>query len=134
MRLWLVLILIVLLPLRVGAADFMALQGLAHQVHAVDTADTAMAATQDTDEVHAFHDAAGHCPEHAAGFSADDTEAMTGTDACGTCSACQVCHSPLVTGEAVLAALVRPAQPVPATAVSQWHNALLQRGQKPPIS
>ena len=125
MRRLFIALMIVLLPVRGWLGDAMAMEMTQHALHA-GTAATAMAA----------HDAHGAVPDchGAAAESPAEAPAAASHDGCGTCTACQVCHT-------VALADVFPSQPargaphvlVPAPATG-FISAEPAPGFKPPIS
>jgi len=118
MRRLFIALMIVLLPVRGWLGDAMAMEMTQHALHA-GTAATAMAPD--------CHGAAAQSPDETSPPAASH-------DGCGTCTACQVCHT-VALADVLLARPARGAPhvlaPAPATGFISAEPA---RGFKPPIS
>ena len=136
MRHFILALMIVLLPLRSWAGDAMAMQmasaavaialePVASHVQKIDPAATIVPQRQ----------AIPDCHEAASGQldSGEPTSRETGNDHCGTCLACQVCHT-----VALLPALLEVASVLVSTRLRPTHTAFTSAaaalGQKPPIA
>jgi hypothetical protein len=120
MRVWLLLILIALVPLRTWAGDVMAIQMAPH-------ANTAVAVAS-----HTHKSAQTNCHELQTEPEAGATNSAQGH--CATCASCQACFTvAIATPSLQIAAQTLPHhQPVAANA--QFTSAILALGHKPPIS
>lgn len=146
MRTLLLALMIALLPIRGWLGDAMALEMVRHSLHASPAA-SSQAATAATA---ASTVADAHCHEameaatagdgmdttmaHHAGTQGDSTSHGTDHQGCGTCTACQVCHT-VALGGMPMADIVHgaPQAPPPAHA-ARFASAEAALGLKPPIS
>ncbi|MGE3347745.1 MAG: hypothetical protein AB7I35_09955 [Ramlibacter sp.] len=134
MRRWLLIVMIALLPLRVWAGDVMAAQMLTQQLGATKT--VAHSGHQSWTPAHMGTETGGMAHADCLGMTADQHEAHQAPASvdCGTCVACQVCHSValMVPTLAQTASAAHPGAPV--MRVEPFASAVLALGIKPPIS
>ena len=142
MRTLLLALMIVLLPIRGWLGDAMAFEMARHSLPAaaaaVSVASSASMATE------------AHCHE---GMAADDDGALTmdmnmadhtgghdhsdngaGHQGCGTCTACQVCHTVALGGTPLIDIVHGAPQAPPAAHAARFASAEPAPGLKPPIS
>lgn len=120
MRVWLLLVLIALVPLRTWAGDVMAIQMSAH------TNITSAAAMEAPAAAHA------NCHEMQAEPEIAPTSTAQGH--CATCASCQACFTVgLATPPLQIAEQALPHH-LPLAAIAQFTSAVLALGHKPPIS
>lgn len=141
MRHLILALMIVLLPVRGWMGDVMAMESVAATQDATySIADnhplTLGYAHSDADSgVVGLRDGPGHCPDHASAHG-DGSLDMDNDHAAhdGACTACQVCHTVAMIGDAAS----MPALPLPALApvllFPGFSSALAAPGLKPPIS
>lgn len=129
MRFLVLALMIALLPLRSWAGDAMAVEAAAPALGG--PAPAGQAAMDDCHQNHG--QAAGHAMGHEAAPADTTQDEHTGAD-CGTCTACQICHSVALT--AVLPQALAPVLPAAAPRSSQprYASAAPAPGLKPPIS
>lgn len=127
MRILLLALMIVLLPVRGWMGDTMAAQMLAQKLHgqsasaAVDPEDAAKAAVMPD------------CPGHEAEAGPDDAPQTEKLNAdCGTCSACQVCHSSACLGNASALSLLKVPHATPRSGLMTFASVDPLAGFKPP--
>jgi hypothetical protein len=130
-------LMIVLLPLRGWAGDVMAVEvasmAVATKIGAAHAHETgATASFEHQNQAFEATQAMPDCHEQLAGHPESDQTA--GSDHCGTCQACQVCHTVALSPSSlvVTASFASPdLRPVSAAAFTSASTAL---GQKPPIA
>ncbi len=139
MRRWLLVLMIALLPVRGWVGDAMASEMAGAQLNAINsivahadsTRATAGFATQSGAESHA------DCHGQAALAAAPDDAAQPlehSTQDCGSCTACQVCHTVALAAPDASATPVQRHHGTPPAAGQPFASAVLARGFKPPIS
>lgn len=138
MRTLLLALMIALLPIRGWLGDAMALEMVRHSLPAASAASMATAAT----ETHC-HEAmeadksmdhmAMSMADHHAGSHDDDNDAGS-HQGCGTCTACQVCHTVALGGMPLVGIVHSAPQAPPAAYASRFASAEPAPGLKPPIS
>ncbi|SFP26082.1 hypothetical protein SAMN05216567_10588 [Variovorax sp. OK605] len=137
MRTLLLALMIALLPIRGWLGDAMAVEMVRHSMPAA--AATAVSMAGAATEAHC-HDAMGE-------MGAGDTAAMNmsghdgnhdagGADhqGCGTCTACQVCHTVALGGMPLVDTVHGAPQAPPAARTARFASAEPAQGLKPPIS
>lgn len=125
MRVFLVILMMVLLPLRAGLGDVMAMERVGQHTPA---ADTHSAARHDCHEVQR-HDAASPTDPHASAAVSDD-----GTQAEHECSDCTVCHTAALPTLLPSPGLARADGAPPQAQVLTHVNADPAPSLKPPIA
>ena len=158
MRTLLLALMIALLPIRGWLGDAMALEMARHslpaasvstvtaapgatmatQAHcheAMDAMDT-MAATDATDATDADGgmQMAMDMSDGHAGHASHDTAIGADHQGCGTCTACQVCHTVALGGMPLIDTVHGAPQAAPAAHASRFASAEPAQGLKPPIS
>jgi hypothetical protein len=133
MRALIIVMLLVLTPLRVWAADIMAVQ----------MATQGMGSPPDAYEAHeasaSAADSAIPCAgmaDHNADAAASDgdEDAAHGGDPCSNCAACQVCATVALITPSLASAASPQVLRLPWVVVHSFSDAELAPGQKPPIS
>lgn len=130
-------LLIVLLPLRALAGDWMAVRMATSPAQPAPAAQAAMHTGAAQAASLGLSGKVGHadCMGHAAGgAAADAASGAAGAGACEGCGACQVCHLPMLAFEAGPAAGGNAPQARPQQAGARWHSAPPRQSIKPPIS
>lgn len=131
MRFFVLLLLVLLLPLRGGMGDAMAISAAPTEHALQDCAGHSGSAKAHTQNTHA-HDT--HANEQVHADLAAEPVATTVKADCDACSACQTCHAvALVFSAAEVSALPAP-HAAPAAVGLQFASAPAARDQKPPIS
>ncbi|RUR70033.1 hypothetical protein EJP67_23545 [Variovorax guangxiensis] len=141
MRTLLLAIMIVLLPIRGWLGDAMAVEMVRHSLPAaMEAATVASAATEAHCHEAMDADAGGDMAmamSSAHGSSHDDGSSNTSHNdhqGCGTCVACQVCHTVALGGMPVVAIVHGAPQASPAAHAARFASAEPVQGLKPPIS
>lgn len=134
MRHLLLALLIALLPLRGLVGDAMAMQMLAPAGHAMDGAEAAAPAHGHDDLPTQAADDAGPCPGHMAQAPDDAAPTHAGTAECGTCTACQICHTVALAVRDVPEAALAVAPSPPRAGGERFASVTPAPGLKPPIS
>lgn len=138
MRHWIIVLLLVLTPWRLWAADSMAVEMATHGVGSPRAAATVSAHAAE----HALHCAgmADHALDgHSGGTMADDGMADSGDGAshggspCGHCAACQVCTAVALMAPQPVISLGSQVHHLPQVTLPTFSSAELAPGQKPPI-
>jgi hypothetical protein len=146
MRTLLLALMIALLPIRGWLGDAMAVEMVRHSMPAA--AATAVSMASAATEAHC-HDAMGEMGAMSvmSAMDAGDTAAMdmSGHDGnhdaggadhqgCGTCTACQVCHTVALGGMPLVDTVHGAPQAQPAARTARFASAEPAQGLKPPIS
>lgn len=125
MRVFLLILMMALLPLRAGLGDVMAME----RTQMAAAADQHLAAMRDCHESAPHHAAADRTPPHHAPLiAADELQADHG------CSECTVCHVAALPGTPLSAVLVLPGHAPPRARVLRPLSADPVAGFKPPIA
>lgn len=143
MRTLLLALMIALLPIRGWLGDAMAVEMVRHSLPAASAVSMATAATEahcheamaeagDGMDHMAMSMAEHHAGSHDDGSSHDDNNA--GHQGCGTCTACQVCHTVALGGMPLVAIVHSAPQAPPAAHAARFASAEPAPGLKPPIS
>jgi hypothetical protein len=127
MRAFLLALMIVLLPVRGWMGDAMAAQMLAQKL--LGQASSATVATEGAAHDSVMHDCPGHGAE-AGSTEAPQTEKLNAD--CGTCSACQVCHSSACLGSASALPLLKAPHASPRSGPMTFASVDPLAGFKPP--
>ncbi|MGJ7611767.1 MULTISPECIES: hypothetical protein [unclassified Variovorax] len=147
MRTLLLALMIALLPIRGWLGDAMAVEMVKHSlpVAAAASASTATAATEahcheamqagDHGGMDMQTSAAADMPDPSA-HATHDAHDSAGADhqGCGTCTACQVCHTVALGGMPLVDTVHGAPQAPPAAHASRFASAEPAQGLKPPIS
>ncbi|SDZ06944.1 hypothetical protein SAMN05518669_120106 [Variovorax sp. YR634] len=138
MRTLLLALMIALLPIRGWLGDAMAVEMVRHSLPAAEAA-VSMATAATEAHCHEAMDAGSSMDmqmgmaDHA-GSHDNSSNDGTGHQGCGTCTACQVCHT-LALGGMPLVDIVHSApQAPPAAHAARFASAEPAQGLKPPIS
>lgn len=143
MRTLLLALMIALLPIRGWLGDAMAVEMVRHSLPAASAAAMATAATQahchEAMEAAEAADGMDHMAmslaDHHAGSQhngSDNDDA--GHQGCGTCTACQVCHTVALGGMPFVDIVHSAPQAPPAAHATRFASAEPAPGLKPPIS
>lgn len=144
MRVWFAILMIALLPLRVAAADLMALGLLAPAgqmpASAVMSPMSPMSDVQadlapDVQDLQDPQDAHADCHGHVSASAAAPADGSPVHGACvSNCPACQVCHSAALAPVMAAPRLASTPAAPPAQDAFTYSSASIARGLKPPIS
>ncbi|MDM0009798.1 hypothetical protein QTI51_33870 [Variovorax sp. J22G73] len=149
MRTLLLALMIALLPIRGWLGDAMALEMARHSlpvasVSTVSAASGATMATQahcheameamDATDADAGMQMAMDMSDSPAGHASHDTTGGADHQGCGTCTACQVCHTVALGGMPLIDTVHGAPQAAPAAHASRFASAEPAQGLKPPIS
>lgn len=131
-RMFLVILLIALTPLRSWAGDAMAVR-----MAGSGPVELAMQAAPEHDDCPGHHDTAASAsaqtlPDPGATAKADDLD--TAQDHCGTCASCQACCTVALVAVPPVALASVPHYSLPPAGVTAFTSAEVALGQKPPIS
>lgn len=136
----LLIALVALLLVRGWVGDAMAM-GMAPGMHAVQqVAPELQAQEESAHDAHTSSSAVPPCHEQQASpapqatGSTDDLHADHGGDACGSCTACQLCHSSVVALPQGQAPAAGSPQVAPASIVLSFASAEVLQGAEPPKS
>ena len=138
MRTLLLAIMIVLLPIRGWLGDAMAVEMVRHSLPAAMEAATMASAAAEA-HCHEAMDAAGDMAMDMSAHAGHDDDG-TGSNnhgdhqGCGTCVACQVCHTVALGGMPLVAIVHGAPQASPAAHAARFVSAEPVQGLKPPIS
>ncbi|WP_432730831.1 hypothetical protein [Variovorax sp. W6] len=139
MRTLLLALMIVLLPVRGWLGDAMAVEMVRHSLPmAMEAATVASAAAEA--HCHEAMDAGGDMAMDMSAHAGHDdgggnsTNHNTDHQGCGTCVACQVCHTVALGGMPLVAIVHGAPQASPAAHAARFASAEPVQGLKPPIS
>jgi len=139
MRTLLLALMIVLLPVRGWLGDAMAVEMVRHFLPAAMEAATVASAAAEA-HCHEAMDAAGDMAMDMSAHAGHDdggsnnSHDNTGHQGCGTCVACQVCHTVALGGMPLVAIVHGAPQASPAAHAARFVSAEPVQGLKPPIS
>lgn len=142
MRTLLLALMIALLPIRGWLGDAMAVEMVRHSMPAASSVSMAAATATEAHcheamEVGDGMDMAQHMGmsmADAAGSHHDGGHNSTDHQGCGTCTACQVCHTVALGGMPLIDIVHSAPQAPPAAHASRFASAEPAQGLKPPIS
>jgi hypothetical protein len=142
MRTLLLALMIALLPIRGWLGDAMAVEMVRHSMPATSSVSMATAAATEA-HCHEAMEAGGGMDmamsmmaDHAGSHDDTSSSSHSGTDhqGCGTCTACQVCHTVALGGMPLIDIVHSAPQAPPAAHASRFASAEPAQGLKPPIS
>lgn len=144
MRTLLLALMIALLPLRGWLGDAMAVEMVKHSLPVAASASASMATAAAEAHCHEAMEAGDHGGmdmQMSAGTDMPDSSAHATHDSagadhqgCGTCTACQVCHTVALGGMPLVDTVHSAPQAPPAAHASRFASAEPAQGLKPPIS
>lgn len=144
MRTLLLALMIALLPIRGWLGDAMAVEMMKHSLPVAASAAASMATAATEAHCHEATEAGHHGGmdmQMSAGTGMPDpfahaTHDNAGADhqGCGTCTACQVCHTVALGGMPLVDTVHSAPQAPPAAHASRFASAEPAQGLKPPIS
>jgi len=135
MRTLLLALMIALLPIRGWLGDAMALEMVRHSLPAASLVAEASAASMTADaHCHEAMDSDGGMDTMAHHAGSHDDDSGADHQGCGTCTACQVCHTVALGGMPLIDTVHSAPQAPPAAHATRFASAEPAPGLKPPIS
>jgi len=132
MRTLLLALMIVLLPIRGWLGDAMAVEMVRHSLPAAAAA-VSMASTATEAHCHEAMEAGNGMDMSMSGHDSHD-DGGADHEGCGTCTACQVCHTVALGGMPLVDTVHSAPQAPPAAHAARFASAEPVAGLKPPIS